>query len=791
MKKHFNNVTRGGQVVFTRLRMGGQVIETSFKYSMVAWVVIFCVFYYLWYIYGEVITKSDMYRIGAYIKACLGGMFKDHIISVTTWDMVDNVPVHAKLLTSTIKTNPLIRESLSSVWSSIVWTSIISTVITIILFFVWVYNLKEQGEKKLDEEFISGVQLIDGPNAQKEINKELKNRGVKSHLSICGYHLVQDKENQHFMLRGTTGVGKSTFIHHLTNSIQTRETITKNKEYRIYVDPNGDFMKKYYDVKDSIILNCLDERHPNIPLYDEISMVTDYELIASSFISDSSKDPFWTSTARTIFVDIMKKLHSDGNTSYAALKEKCMQTSVDDLNKYLEGTPSEKLVDGDIKKTALSILAVLTDKIKVLDFLIEAENRENIKDKPLFSFEKWLIDIDTPNGSDVKKIFITFRQKELKAVKPLIAVWGSLIFNKVMSLTPSDSRRIWLFWDELPKFGKVEEIENALADGRKYGLCFVAGFQNAAQLRKIYGKDGADSIMDLLRTRVYFNNPSADIAEESSRDLGSKEVIEQLEVFSYGSEKQRDGANMQRQRVTRRIVTTSEIQNLDDLEAYIALPGSLPRFKFKLTYLEVNDKKGISAFLPAGIDILDVKEVNQVDIEKDKEHQQEQENRNAVSKEAHTDEHAPTNSVESDKTDEPEKQADDQKTEPEPDSKENQDKPGLSNNQEENTTDNKDLNDKQEESSAKTDDADEETSEDNTKRYADEKQSFDGGHSDDSKDLNNQADTSPSNKDTPIEKEPELAKKAANEEYSSELNKSCGSHKSGTVKSEAGLEPDL
>ena len=38
----------------------------------------------------------------------------------------------------------------------------------------------------------------------------------------------------------------------------------------------------------------------------------------------------------------------------------------------------------------------------------------------------------------------------------------------------------------------------ALAQGRKYGACVVAGIQNISQLDRIYDRDGARELLDLF-----------------------------------------------------------------------------------------------------------------------------------------------------------------------------------------------------------------------------------------------------------------------------------------------------
>ncbi|WP_440994815.1 type IV secretion system DNA-binding domain-containing protein, partial [Cysteiniphilum litorale] len=83
-------------------------------------------------------------------------------------------------------------------------------------------------------------------------------------------------------------------------------------------------------------------------------------------------------------------------------------------------------------------------------------------------------------------------------------------------------------------------------------------------------------------TQVFLRSTSADIADEISKELGECEVIERLESNSYGAESVRDGISINPSRRTKRVVSYTEIQSMNDLEVYIKLPANVPRVKMKL-----------------------------------------------------------------------------------------------------------------------------------------------------------------------------------------------------------------
>jgi len=66
-----------------------------------------------------------------------------------------------------------------------------------------------------------------------------------------------------------------------------------------------------------------------------------------------------------------------------------------------------------------------------------------------------------------------------------------------------------------------------------------------------------------------------------SQMLGEQEVKEAVEGISYGAHQMRDGVSLNEQKQFKPVVSANDIMNLDDLEAYIKLPGNLPITKIK------------------------------------------------------------------------------------------------------------------------------------------------------------------------------------------------------------------
>jgi type IV secretory pathway TraG/TraD family ATPase VirD4 len=89
---------------------------------------------------------------------------------------------------------------------------------------------------------------------------------------------------------------------------------------------------------------------------------------------------------------------------------------------------------------------------------------------------------------------------------------------------PNRQRRVWFFYDELASLHKLSSLPRIISEARKFGGCFVLGFQNIAQMEEIYGPKAAAGLFDLLNTKFFFRSPSAEIAQFVEKDLGKPGV---------------------------------------------------------------------------------------------------------------------------------------------------------------------------------------------------------------------------------------------------------------------------
>lgn len=169
------------------------------------------------------------------------------------------------------------------------------------------------------------------------------------------------------------------------------------------------------------------------------------------------------------------------------------------------------------------------------------------------------------------------------ALMPLISTWTDIVSNAVLSLPANHDRRIWLVLDELGALGRLNSLEGALTRGRKHGLCVVAGLQSTAQLDRIYGRESAIVLRSCFRNLVVFAvaKSDPDTAEMLSRALGEREVNREQHSRNHGPNGITKGVTLQR--VSERIAICSEITELANLNAYLALAGDAATKRIQIT----------------------------------------------------------------------------------------------------------------------------------------------------------------------------------------------------------------
>lgn len=379
-------------------------------------------------------------------------------------------------------------------------------------------------------------------------------------ITLGGIALPNELEPLHCLLAGSTGTGKTTLVDEILSIAIPRG------DRVIICDPNGRHLSCFAQAGD-MLLNPFDRRAPGWSIFNEIRKDFDYDRLSRSVVPDGQgSDKQWHHYAQVLCAETMRALmlRGDGNT------EKLMHwltvAKSEELAALLTGTPAQGLFDKDASKALASTRFILTTQLNPHKYLKPGD----------FSVRTWL---ESGRGN----LFLTWREDMQTALMPLISTWTDIVSNAVLSLSADSDRRIWLVLDELGALGRLNSLESALTRGRKHGLCVVAGLQSTAQLDRIYGRESAIVLRSCFRNLVVFAvaKSDPDTAEMLSRALGECEVDRQQHSRSEGPNGITKGVSLQR--VSERIAIASQITQLPNLSAFLALAGDTPTRRIRIT----------------------------------------------------------------------------------------------------------------------------------------------------------------------------------------------------------------
>lgn len=388
----------------------------------------------------------------------------------------------------------------------------------------------------------------------------------KLQLSIADIPIPTEVESMHMLVIGATGAGKTQAIAGYIESAMARGGRI------ICVDPNGGYMRNFYQEGD-VILNPFDARGMYWSIFHEIVNAFDVAQFAVTMIprAAQTEQEQWNSMARMIVSELMLKLVRNGHGSTGNLTYWLMTASNDELQAMLSDTGAAGMFH-NADETVGSVRAILTRFITPHKYLTDAEPGEKA-----FSIRDWL-------ASGSGNLWITWREDMLQSLAPLISCWTDVACAAALStdLTLPDKRAVHLVIDEADSLEPLHYVIPVATKGRKHNLYLSMGFQSFAQLDDKYGVKGAMSLRGCLRTTVALAISEGDTytSEQISIGFGSHEVVRSKKSTS------KTGGNTTLETIPERLVTQSEINQLPNLTGYLKFPGEWPLVRIKIKHRE-------------------------------------------------------------------------------------------------------------------------------------------------------------------------------------------------------------
>jgi len=575
-------ITQGGQVHIHQLRMlkqiliagtlaaliggGGYLVWQSFKLPG-----------YAWHMAYETYWAQFMLATNP---------ASNHVSLTQVYAPIQGKPYHRKCLN--VLNDPLLKQTTQATEATLKHIATQSLKFAGLIFLAIMGLWFAMGRSQKKPEHKRGTTFA----PWQALARMLKQTNQDSDLSLNELPLLKDKETSHILLTGTTGSGKTNAFHTLLPQIRARG------DRAIIVDVTGTYVSRYYQEDRDILFNPLDTR--SLPWHPWADCILDshYDVLAESLIlpKERSKDPFWDDAARAVLKTALRKFAFQGNRNIEHLTHFLLSSSEKEFEDFFKGTEAATFTLRNNERTTSSIRAVLASQIEGLRQLEPTAESFSIRDwvtDEKQNFNSWVPDV---SGTTARKnpgswLFITARADQRKALTPLMSTWVELAINSLMVLPENYNRRLWFVLDELAALQKLPCLQGGLAEGRKYGGCFLVGFQSKPQLEDIYGKNQSDAMLDLFNTKVFFRCTEPSTQQWISKVIGDKEEAEPMENISYGANSMRDGVSLSRHVRQKPIVMPTELSQLQDLECYIKYPGNYPSTKLQMAYQGASDLK--------------------------------------------------------------------------------------------------------------------------------------------------------------------------------------------------------
>lgn len=397
-----------------------------------------------------------------------------------------------------------------------------------------------------------------------EVKLKLRSLKMASDLTIGKMPLVKDMETRHFLITGSTGSGKTNFMHNVLPQIE------KKKQPTIVVDQTGEMIAKYYSKeRGDIIFNPFDDRSHVWDFWADVCDDESLERFSSILmgfnrkISGTRSDPFWEKSATEIFESAVKYQRAIHNKSIEDLNILIRQTALRELRQKLTGTAAARYLESENSVTANSILSVLTTSTKPLAYLQDTTGQN------VFSLKKYFEDVKSGNDA---WLFLATKPSNRSLTLPLIACLVELALAELIDIGIDEDRRVWFVLDELAALGVLPGLSPLMTEGRKYGACVLAGLQSLNQLYEHYGYHAGSKIFGQFGTLCFFRNQEDGIVRMISNMCGTETVTRQQKNTSFGANEFRDGVSYNEQETKKELVTQNDISSLAIGECYMLLP---------------------------------------------------------------------------------------------------------------------------------------------------------------------------------------------------------------------------
>jgi type IV secretory pathway TraG/TraD family ATPase VirD4 len=201
--------------------------------------------------------------------------------------------------------------------------------------------------------------------------------------------------------------------------------------------------------------------------------------------------------------------------------------------------------------------------------------------REMFSIKEWIR--SEGKYSDRKKIFLSNQVEVQSAVKSFLGMFVQFATTALCSLPDYSAPKTFFILDEFGQLPKMDGILTLLTQGRsKNGSAWLL-IQDVAQIKKIYGNEGASIIINNCGNLSFFSVSDEETANTLSKSIGSVEIKRTDESRSMSWHDARDSFSQSEKIQEMALILPKEIMDLPTLTFVIKMvdiPVTKDRFNY-------------------------------------------------------------------------------------------------------------------------------------------------------------------------------------------------------------------
>lgn len=438
----------------------------------------------------------------------------------------------------------------------------------------WARRRSEREAATFNKQHIRGPQLRPEEEIAAQLDAEIREKGLQVSIPLSKkVRLPVNDEILNVLLTGAPGSGKTVKLSGVYEAIRDRGCKC------ILHDFKGDLTSKFFNPKSDLIFNPLDARSIRWNLFSEIKNELDLANVAHSLIpSSGGEGKYWNNGAREVFIGALRYLYINNKCTNADLWAFLSELTTERIKALLieaGANAATKYIEIPDNAQASGIMSTLMQYTVCLKYMTDPSGLAD--DPEIFSVRRWL---ESPQGGT---IFISNYADCQDILKPILTLLIDLMARRIQSMSDDYQRRIFFLLDEFPRLNYLSSIESMLTTSRSKGGSSWIGIQDVSQVRQIYGKEIAQTILNTCGTTITFRCPDPDTAEYLSRRIGEHEYNKYDVNFSISPEETGDRQQMTLRKERERLISPAQIQTLPNLSAYVQMHGR-DLFRAELQY---------------------------------------------------------------------------------------------------------------------------------------------------------------------------------------------------------------